>query len=1200
MLDHLPSELLREICHWLYLEHPASIPQLAIANRNCYAAAAFLLFHTIKIQFSGFSGLLKQVEQCQARLEREKDGYQLVRRLVITGDGFDDDGQTSVSRTGLKPSWCRLSICAPERADHDIANVDHWLDAPDNRSDDVSDEPLSAMYQSNHKWLPLARLVEKMSALSDLIFGCENQIPLCLLDVLHDQLPLCKLRMNTFRLRSLGASTLDPHEYKLITSPNLFGIRCVQEEVDRDLDDEFEDQGSSNGRFYEAEAVMGVVAGLAPNIKQVRIIYRENLLQAIPPHSLCAEANILRQGDNARLLPPFCLGSIEHLQLSSRTLASPCLPGQLIYWLEHTDFNRLRALKLNMSIPAELLTDLATKYKFPSLKTLVLRASRQEQDAIEDETRHHLESIGLFVQSIVHHGAYVLQLEDWNFDVLSPVPSLGSSLITLRLVTSSRRGTRGALSRVAVEQLVEQCPLLEDLALPIQRLKGNVDEVSIYNTLSRLRNLRHLSLLLMVIPNLLSLESSSFDKFDLQPLKDFPPYQNGHMRDAFVNSAVDEALARSIFHVITGLERTGNDQSYRSTCSMKTIRLTVAGWQNFSAMKSLILDRYFLQIGHDLDALHVLRTQPEAMTGTSLGKPDGDIEETKAALGFFLTPNDTKAYLFGAFLLSNGELIGSGFDSAKPPPLIDTENTLASQFHIVFHLSLPASVAMLLTLNHGTMEHSHFLRAADPKEVALLFVLKHGLHRVSWQDCRLVWDSHNLIEETPTRHQIAVFGVEGKVIAPDRTSLTFQIRHSLEIDCGLRYQMHASIRGKGYAENIAVEKHISQRRSSPNNRVLSHPTGVNWAHPEDIEGIRRKSADELKKYQMSLKSGAGIGDSVVRRFSVLSRKFSVVEQTISVALSMNRDIWSGEFSQMLVVWLDNARDLSESPPGPWCPEDRTRSVSNYMFPIIQHRDNLALAKGPGRPYVSSQASVGHATLWQANQNACLLPFQYGNFLDHDIMKHDALYALSDVFRLSAASENQFLNLVEDLKEHEMEVSRNKSLNQASMLNLRYLRKILDDHITRITETALLLSDWEQLQWPRAAPDSPYRAEADRTAVLVLRDFTHLKQRAERLSKACQEGIQSLANDAAFQESVKAVANARRVGRLTTLATVFVPLTFTSSIFGMNFADFGQGHLSIWVFFPVAAGIMALTYLSWYMVAPSWLARVWARFQRWGH
>ncbi|XXH01940.1 hypothetical protein Hte_008303 [Hypoxylon texense] len=62
----------------------------------------------------------------------------------------------------------------------------------------------------------------------------------------------------------------------------------------------------------------------------------------------------------------------------------------------------------------------------------------------------------------------------------------------------------------------------------------------------------------------------------------------------------------------------------------------------------------------DLPAYHELRSQPEAMTGTSRGRPDRDIDESRSALRDFLPPNDEKTFLFGVFLASTGELIGEG------------------------------------------------------------------------------------------------------------------------------------------------------------------------------------------------------------------------------------------------------------------------------------------------------------------------------------------------------------------------------------------------------------------------------------------------------------------------------------------------------------------------------------------------------------
>ncbi|KAK8125959.1 GNAT domain-containing protein [Apiospora kogelbergensis] len=73
----------------------------------------------------------------------------------------------------------------------------------------------------------------------------------------------------------------------------------------------------------------------------------------------------------------------------------------------------------------------------------------------------------------------------------------------------------------------------------------------------------------------------------------------------------------------------------------------------------------------DLAGLHALRSQPEAMTGTRLGRPDQDLAETQTELDFFLGRSrkaegeeegcgNPSTYLWGAFLQSTGELIGEG------------------------------------------------------------------------------------------------------------------------------------------------------------------------------------------------------------------------------------------------------------------------------------------------------------------------------------------------------------------------------------------------------------------------------------------------------------------------------------------------------------------------------------------------------------
>ena len=71
------------------------------------------------------------------------------------------------------------------------------------------------------------------------------------------------------------------------------------------------------------------------------------------------------------------------------------------------------------------------------------------------------------------------------------------------------------------------------------------------------------------------------------------------------------------------------------------------------ALRTLTLD--------DLPALHVLRTQPEVMKWTALGRPDKDLEETRAKIENFVQPKDRNGtFNFAICDRETGEMIGIG------------------------------------------------------------------------------------------------------------------------------------------------------------------------------------------------------------------------------------------------------------------------------------------------------------------------------------------------------------------------------------------------------------------------------------------------------------------------------------------------------------------------------------------------------------
>ncbi|KAI1440771.1 acyl-CoA N-acyltransferase [Annulohypoxylon stygium] len=72
----------------------------------------------------------------------------------------------------------------------------------------------------------------------------------------------------------------------------------------------------------------------------------------------------------------------------------------------------------------------------------------------------------------------------------------------------------------------------------------------------------------------------------------------------------------------------------------------------------------------DLDGMHALRTQPEVMKYTTVGKIDANKEETQAFMARFMPPNDAQTYNNIITLASTGEIIGVGGGTSRPESVL--------------------------------------------------------------------------------------------------------------------------------------------------------------------------------------------------------------------------------------------------------------------------------------------------------------------------------------------------------------------------------------------------------------------------------------------------------------------------------------------------------------------------------------------------
>lgn len=274
----------------------------------------------------------------------------------------------------------------------------------------------------------------------------------------------------------------------------------------------------------------------------------------------------------------------------------------------------------------------------------------------------------------------------------------------------------------------------------------------------------------------------------------------------------------------------------------------------------------------------------------------------------------------------------------------------------------------------------------------------------------------------------------------------------------------------------------------------------------------------------------------------------------------------------MVIWLDTGRNLEDGPFGPWILKQSSAGVmQNVCQPVIQHRPKGAFLQPNNATNIPSISTASSASPCSTLQSASLLPAQYGSTLVVDALPTSALYALSELFSFAAHSESQFLNMIHSQVTTEMRALEIETAR--SMDNLRYYKSLVDEHIETISDTLRFIRKGGDKTWVDNGEPSQVVKEAMEA---VETDFQHLLVKAKALTNLCVEGSNTILQRASLEEFKKGLLHAVVVGRLTLLAFFFLPLSFTTSLFGMNFIELGTGALHIWIFFATLVPMLGLS------------------------
>ncbi|KAI9685648.1 MAG: hypothetical protein M1820_010757 [Bogoriella megaspora] len=289
----------------------------------------------------------------------------------------------------------------------------------------------------------------------------------------------------------------------------------------------------------------------------------------------------------------------------------------------------------------------------------------------------------------------------------------------------------------------------------------------------------------------------------------------------------------------------------------------------------------------------------------------------------------------------------------------------------------------------------------------------------------------------------------------------------------------------------------------------------------EIDKLRMEASESQRLYEHDLGRVRDCkrGDSIVRAYYVLDEKHFIIEQEVLVYLIEAAGSWSDEAIQIR--------------------NQQTQAESNDYY-----------GKYP--------------------QSASTLAEDYGKFLDLDSINHGPFHALQTLFQFTADAESLVLAALKAKISTETGYDSVQKQN-LTLSNLTYYQDILKNREERLQETIDVIRRPIQRSWHNVSHvGDDQRTGAKSDLDKLLQDFESLHEWCRSLSEQCSQGVNIIMNNALLAESREAKLQALGLKKLTIVAFIFIPLSFTTSFFGMNFEVFGQGPLSIWIFFIVAA------------------------------
>lgn len=552
-LDALPHELLQHICDHLK-ERRKSLCAFSLVKKKCCAAADPLIFRKIRLVFVHTNeycptetslDLTPRITRWQSILT-SRGAHKYVRSLTVT-QRYD--------RTADPLDY-------PDQPSHwDTMDSDDEFAEPTQRKVGPPRDRTSVPCDSETNratWRHLRKLVNDLPALTDFMWDCTWPLSRDLQRTLQSSSKV-RLHLSTFWFTS--CENIDEDYVEEFVFPEEDELMSLAGHHVCSIKSRSLGYCTIGDEDWTHEAILALINGVNPGVRHV------SFLMDIPLNSGNSVAWPIQQRRPRRPWPG--CSAFTAISSARARLRSLEIGGDVAMSLElfqeifcRCDLAELSVLKLYLPYTYKGLAMIAPDCLtiLPRLQVLVLCT---RHTAFPDSELSDQSLVAGFLGSLPPLRAirFITDIDEPIFD--STIRWHGPSLQRLWFPPPEER-SRIFFNSERLVRLSRSCPSLDDLAISIRRNRGNADEVSMYRMLGRIPRLKILALTLDCEDPALDLSPRNrdrppihpdFDDLDNEVLKRRSPVpgmkpRKGHLRHAFVNAALDETLAKSIFTTI--------------------------------------------------------------------------------------------------------------------------------------------------------------------------------------------------------------------------------------------------------------------------------------------------------------------------------------------------------------------------------------------------------------------------------------------------------------------------------------------------------------------------------------------------------------------------------------------------------------------------------------------------------------------------